>query len=315
MTLELIVQSITDVTPHIREFTLVAADGQVLPAYSAGAHIDFHLSDNVTRSYSLIDWQVPAARPAHFTVSVQREDNGQGGSRAMHALSAGQSITCSAPANDFPLLDHSAPVMLLAGGIGITPIISLACTLQERATPFRCHYSGRSRTVMAYIDELDQALGTALTLHTDDESPLDLQQLFAATPSDAHIYLCGPPGLMDAARAHAEAAGLPHDQLHVEVFSAPAAHSSDTPFEVEVASTGEIHVIPPGKSIIDVLEPAGVELMFDCQRGDCGICQTDVISGTPDHRDFVLSEDERGSGKVMQICVSRALTDRLVLDL
>lgn len=315
MTLELIVQSFTDVTPRIREFVLCLPDGSPLPGYSPGSHIDVHLDDVGKRSYSLIDWQTPSEKPTHYTVAVQREDDGQGGSRAMHALSVGQRLRCSAPENDFPLGDHSESVLLLGGGIGVTPIISLACALRDRGTPFHFHYTGRSRGVMAYEQQLSDALGTAVTQYTDDDSPLDLKALFESMPSTTSVYLCGPAGLMEATRTQAEAAGLPHDQLHVEVFAAPVADSSDQSFEIELASTGEVHVIPPGKSIIEVLEDAGVELMFDCQRGDCGICQTEVISGTPDHRDFVLSEEERSTGKVMQICVSRARSERLVLDL
>jgi vanillate O-demethylase ferredoxin subunit len=132
---------------------------------------------------------------------------------------------------------------------------------------------------------------------------------------DTHIYLCGPKGMIDAARTAAVSEGHPEDQIHIELFTSAATAEGDTAFEVEIADTGAVYTIPPGKTIIDVLEDEGMDLIYDCQRGDCGICQTDVISGTPDHRDVVLSDAEKASGKVMQICVSRAKSDRLVLDL
>ena len=121
--------------------------------------------------------------------------------------------------------------------------------------------------------------------------------------------------MIDAARSAAQAAGLSNDNIYVELFSTTGTAGDDTPFEVEIKETGEVFVIPVGKTIIEVLEDAGKDLMYDCQRGDCGICQTDVISGEPDHRDVVLSEAERASGEVMQICVSRAKSSRLVLDI
>jgi vanillate O-demethylase ferredoxin subunit len=168
---------------------------------------------------------------------------------------------------------------------------------------------------MAYRDDLGGLCGDALHLHEDDgPARLDLDAVIADL-GDAHLYVCGPRGLIDAARDKAEAAGVPRARVHFELFDSPEEQAGDTAFEVEIASTGEVHVVPPGSSIIEVLEAAGLDVMYDCQRGDCGICQTDVISGEPDHRDVVLSEDERTGGKVMQICVSRAKSPRLVLDL
>ncbi|MFP4274893.1 MAG: PDR/VanB family oxidoreductase, partial [Paracoccaceae bacterium] len=244
-----------------------------------------------------------------------------GGSKAMHALAVGDTVCASAPKCDFPVTPD-APAVLLAGGIGITPMISMAASLAAAGTPVELHYAGRSRGVMAYADRLAETLGAALSLHCDDEADtaLNLGALLGAL-GDRHLYICGPRGLIDAARAGAEAAGIPAGRVHVELFdnvssgaSAPAAQG-DQPFEVEVASTGEVFTIPPGRSIIEVLEEGGMDLIYDCQRGDCGICQTEVLEGVPDHRDVVLSEAERAEGKLMQICVSRAKSPRLKLDL
>ena len=201
--------------------------------------------------------------------------------------------------------------------IGITPMISMAAELVARGTPLEFHYAGRSRAVMAYADRLAETFGAGLHLHCDDDpaTGLDLKALAASIGPDRHFYICGPRGMIDAARQAAEAAGIAADRIHVELFDNASAQAGDAAFEVEVASTGEVFTIPPGHTIIEVLEEGGMDLMYDCQRGDCGICQTDIVSGVPDHRDVVLSEAERAEGKVMQICVSRAKSARLVLDL
>ena len=137
----------------------------------------------------------------------------------------------------------------------------------------------------------------------------------ASQPPDTHVYICGPKGMIDAARTAAADAGLADSQIHIELFTSPDAQTGDTAFEVEIKDSGAVYTIPPDKTIIEVLEEEGVDLMYDCQRGDCGICQTDVIEGTPDHRDVVLSQADKDAGNVMQICVSRAKSARLVLDL
>ncbi|GAB4274555.1 MAG: hypothetical protein Kow0013_28590 [Pararhodobacter sp.] len=232
----------------------------------------------------------------------------------MHRLAPGDRLMVDGPRNDFPLAEGPGRVLLLAGGIGVTPLISMATALHAAGRPFAFHYTGRTAARMAYRDRLQAEFGAALTLHADDETPLDLSRLMA-DHRDCAVYLCGPRPMIDAARAAAEAAGIAPADIHVELFTAAAPEAGDTPFEVELASSGQVFIVPPGKSIVEVLEGGGVDVMVDCRRGDCGICQTGVLSGTPDHRDVVLTEAERASGTVMQICVSRAKSPRLVLDL
>ena len=290
---------------------------EALPGYAAGAHLEFVLESVGQRAYSLINWPAdnsPQSNTESYTVAVQREDEGQGGSSAMHQLQVGQVIQASPPANDFALSDGDAPIVLLAGGIGVTPLISMATELNREGRDFTFHYAGRSASIMGFREELANAFSERVCFHFDDESPLDLSTLMQGLDTSTALYICGPKGMIDAARACAETAGLLNNNIHVELFSTPATEGEDMPFEVEIKATGEIFVIPVGKTIIEVLEEAGKELMYDCQRGDCGICQTDVISGVPDHRDVVLSESDRASGKLMQICVSRAKSARLVLD-
>lgn len=298
-------------TDRISAFALASVDGSALPDWTPGAHLDFSTKAG-SRSYSLIEW--PDGADGLYHIAVQREAEGEGGSRAMHDLSEGDVIEASAPTNDFELADDGKSVALLAGGIGVTPLISMATKLTAENRPFAFHYAGRSADQMAYLGELDATFGDAFQPHFDDETPLDLSALMARI-TDHALYICGPKGMIEAARGAAEAAGIDPAHIHIELFTTATAHGDDSPFEVEIASTGEVVNVAAGQTIIEALEDAGMDLIYDCQRGDCGICQTDVMSGTPDHRDVVLSQAERDGGKVMQICVSRALSERLVLDL
>lgn len=297
------------VTKRISAFTLVAAEGDPLPDHRAGAHIEVQTAAG-PRAYSLIDW--PERQPDAWQIAVQREDEGDGGSRAMHALSEGDTITATAPKNDFELHPGDKPVALLAGGIGVTPLISMATELAASGRPFVFHHAGRSAGDMAYVEQLATTFGDRYHPHYDDTAPLDLNRLMAGVSGHA-LYICGPKGMIEAARAAAEAAGL--TDIHVELFTNAAPSAGDSAFEVEIASSGQVITVAPDQTIIEAMEAAGLDPLYDCQRGDCGICQTEVIAGTPDHRDVVLSQAERDSGKVMQICVSRARSARLVLDL
>jgi vanillate O-demethylase ferredoxin subunit len=302
----------SELTDRITSFVLKPEDGSALPAWTAGAHIDLELGNPGARSYSLIEW--PGDTSDVYRIAVQREPEGDGGSIAVHELSAGDVIEVSEPKNSFELLDGDEPVALIAGGIGVTPLISMATRLSASGRPFTFHYTGRSAGVMACRERLGESFSDQLICYFDDQAPIDLHQTVEQI-RDHRLYVCGPKGMIEAVRSAAEAAGIPSDKVHVELFTSAAPVEGDKPFEVEVSSSGDVFTIPPGRTIIEVLEENGVDLMYDCQRGDCGICQTDVLEGVPDHRDVVLSEAEKESGKVMQICVSRALSERLVLDL
>ena len=312
--MDLIVERITDLTDRIREIRLVS-ESMPLPPWTPGAHLDFDLGAAGKRSYSLIDWTGNTKAPQHYTIAVQREDDGEGGSTAMHALAVGDTVTVAEPKNDFELTSADAPIYLVAGGIGVTPLISMAASLSAGSRPFRLLYACRSSSVAAYAEELSR-FGDAFVLHPDDAAAIDLIAVAQeAAISEAHLYVCGPKGMIDAARSAAEDASIPADRVHVELFSTPAAPTGDQPFEVEIQDTGQVFTIPPGQTIISVLNAAGIDLIYDCQRGDCGICQVDVIDGIPDHRDVVLTDAEKAKNDVMQICVSRAKSPRLVLDI
>ena len=254
--LNLVVDSVHDETDRIRVLTLRGEDGDALPGYSSGAHIDVDLGELGTRSYSLIDWAPSSSPTTRYMIAVQREDEGTGGSQFMHTLEAGQAIGASPPANDFELHDGPERVLLLAGGIGVTPLISMATQLHSAGRDFAFHYSARSAAVMGFREKVAGTFPDNMVFHFDDGTPLDLEKLMSDQSPQTHVYLCGPKGMIDAARQAAIEAGLAEANIHIELFSAPDTQSGDAPFEVEIHDTGEVFTIPAGKTIIDVLEEA-----------------------------------------------------------
>ncbi len=305
-------------TELVQSFRLVSVDGTALPPFDAGAHIRVVMPDGTDRPYSLVATKdaAEASAPSCYRIGVRREDAGGGGSRHMHSLSVGDTLSASSPMNDFALRSTSRPALLIAGGIGVTPIASMATVLKHNGAPYRLHYSGRSEGALAFLGELGSAHGDNLVVHyDDDDSAIDLAALIRSDAGQSEIYVCGPRGMIEAVRERAAEHGYAKDRVHFELFAPSPSTTGDKPFEVELRSTGQVFDVPAGASIIDVLEANGVELIYDCRRGDCGICQTGVISGIPDHRDVILTEAERATNTVMQICVSRARSERLVLDI
>jgi len=317
---QFIVSEVRAETDLIRSFRLRAADGGALPAVASGAHIQVQIPGLAEpRCYSLVALSAEAA-PTEYRLGVRREENSKGGSAWMHSLSVGQTLTATGPKNEFPL--HAAEtgegtVVLIAGGIGITPLASHAAALAAAGRPFVLHYSGRSRSHLALLDELAALCGDALHLHADDEpaSRLDVGQLLAGLSRDQHLYVCGPKGLIDSVLATAAHLGWPREKVHFELFVTGAPVAGDQAFELELRQSGLVLQVPADKTILEVLEAAGCDPMFDCRRGECGVCQAVVIEGSPDHRDYFLSEREKAEGKVIQTCISRACSARLVLDL
>lgn len=308
--MKLTLKSVQKLTNQISEFNF-ETPSDAAHAWAAGSHVELETLAGL-RSYSLIRW--PNETIEYFRFAVKREHAGAGGSQAMHSLRDGDVINAKDVRNNFELVDQTCPIILLAGGIGITPIISMAADLHEKNHPFQLHYAVRNAESAAYATELQQHFGDQFHLYLDDTNPINLNDLITMN-SDHAFYICGPQGMINAARSLAEKSKIPASKIHVELFVNTESESGNTPFEVEIASTGQIVSVAENQTIVEALEEAGVDVMYDCQRGDCGICATDVIAGVPDHRDVVLSAAERRSNSVMQICVSRALSERLVLDL
>ena len=325
VTLQLRVAEARELNPLIKTFRLRAADGGALPGYTAGAHIriQVELPDGKKdwRHYSLInftpDLQATDA-PTDYVIAVRREEDGRGGSRFMHErLREGDTVTIEAPKNDFPL--HTGPdgTVLLAGGIGITPLASMATRRRAEGLPVRMHYAGRSRELMAFLPQLQTLLGDQLRVHADVEQggPFDIGALLDSFPASDRLYVCGPKVMLDAVLAQTQARGWTHERVHFELFTTPVVEEGDHAFEVELAQSGQRFTVPKDQSILDCLIEHGCDPMFDCKRGECGVCATPVIEGEIDHRDYVLTAREKAEGNVMQICISRAKAQRLVLDI
>jgi ferredoxin-NADP reductase len=314
--------TVTDIqaeTALIRAIRLARPHGEPLPSWEAGAHVKIRLPDGSERSYSLINTSLnPAAttRPHVYRLGVRLEDPSQGGSKFMHTLKVGDVVSVSAPGNNFPLEPTSKPVVLLAGGIGVTPVLSMAATLTAGGRPHRFIYAGRSRDQLAFLGEIETLSGKHLTIHTDDAGGIfDVKGLMTSLADGEPLYVCGPKPMIDAAIQNAKDLGWAEGRLRFEIFAAATPVAGDQSFEVVLNNSGKTFLIPPDKTILAVLIEAGEDPLHDCQRGDCGICQVGVIEGTPDHRDYILTDAEKAAGKVMQICVSRSKSPRLVLDL
>jgi hypothetical protein len=312
--LSLVVAGVQELTPRIRAYTLRAADGGELPPVAAGAHLDLPvpLADGRigTRRYSIAS--DPARRDA-WEIAVLREEQGSGGSAAVHAqFGVGLRLNTAAPGNDFALQDvqGEGPVVLIAGGIGITPIRAMAHALQAQGRDFTLHYAARSRSEMAWAAELARDFGPRLTTYLSDTGKrLDVDALLRSAPADAPICVCGPARLIDAVREAAARHGA--HRVHSERF-VPQRRATDTSIVVELRRCGRRIEVRPEQSILEAVEAAGVAAPYSCRNGTCA---TKVLDGTPEHRDAALSDAQRGRAGLMCICVSRARTPTLALDL
>lgn len=319
VTLRLTVRAVRDEAARIRAFELVDPSGEDLPRFSAGAHIDVHVPGGFIRQYSLCS--DPADRTG-YEIAVLDEPNGRGGSHAMHvACRAGDVLSVSQPRNHFPLHDDASHHLLLAGGIGITPIMSMIATLAAARSRYTVVYCTRSPAETAFRERLALIDGGQVTVHHDGGDPrrsLDLVTLLAAPVPGTHLYCCGPPGMLSAV-AGATSHWAP-ETVHVERFTAAqtASGPTDSPsndgsFLIELPRRGMVLRVPADQSILEVLRKAGVPRESSCEAGVCATCRTRYLDGEPDHRDYILEEDERA--EYLTICCSRSLTERLVLDL
>lgn len=296
---------------------LVATDGSPLPAFTAGAHIDVHLGTNLIRQYSLCN--DPAERH-RYCIAVLREPQSRGGSLAVHEqVQEGQTLTISEPRNHFPLVAAKRS-LLIAGGIGITPIIAMAKTLHAQGAEFSMHYCGRSASRMAFVEELNRSSFKAFVhIHADDGvgyQPFDAQTELCNPEPDTHLYVCGPGGFMNHVLDSAKSSGWTESQLHREFFAAaPIDTSGDGSFEIKLAKSGQSIQVPAKKTALEVLLAQGFDIPFSCESGVCGTCLTRVVEGTPDHRDSYLTDAERAVGDQFLPCCSRSKSPILVLDL
>jgi vanillate O-demethylase ferredoxin subunit len=305
------------VTPRIRRIEVENADGGELPGFTAGAHIDVDLGMGEARSYSLLNDPIETNR---YVLGVLREDVGLGGSAWVHEqLNVGDVLTSSEPSNDFRLDEEGRHHILIAGGIGITPIMAMAARLSSLGHEYTLHYCARSGPEAAFLAELADRHGDRLKTYFDGGVPsvgIDLKPLLAVRPPAGHVYVCGPTGLIRAVREAAK--DWPLGMVHFELFKGSASDtepvSNDQPFEIVLKRANRTLTVPADKTILQVLRAEGIRVKTLCTRGTCGTCRVALISGKADHRDEVLDDDEKEN--FLQVCVSRAMPgETLVLDL
>lgn len=317
--LTLLVRQITAQAVNINSYELVDIKGEKLPAISPGAHIDVEVPGGYTRQYSLCN--DPSER-YRYVIAVLRDESGRGGSRALHEeIKVNNLLTVSMPRNNFELSGNAKKHILIAGGIGITPLKSMAHYLKENDEKFEMHYCAKGHMHAAFLDELKPLIHTGqLTMHYDNGNHVDglnISQLLREYEDGTHVYYCGPGGFMAAC----EAASLhwPKDTVHFEHFKAPVSKSTSINtavsgcFTIKVASTGDIFEVPVSKTITEVLSENGYAIETSCEAGLCATCKIGYLSGEADHQDFILDDEERT--KFMTPCVSRAKSELIELDI
>lgn len=317
--LEVRIARIVQEAEGIKLFELVDPQGGPLPPFTAGAHVIVQLGAGLDRQYSLANDPQERHR---YVIAVLRDPASRGGSIHMHeALVEGQTLRIGPPQNHFPLAAEGTRHLLIAGGIGITPMRAMVHALSRTGADFHLYYCTRSPEMTAFRADLEKSTqpGQVTFVHDggDPSKGLDAAKLLAEPGEGRHVYVCGPPGLIKGVRE--AAAHWPSGTVHFEVFSAEATEElhqdGDSGFQVEIASSGQVFEIPADRTILEVLLANDIEVPRLCEEGYCGSCITDVLEGVPDHRDVVLTEDEQASNKLVTVCCSRAKTGRLKLDL
>jgi vanillate O-demethylase ferredoxin subunit len=305
------VHAITCAAQGINFYELRDPNDGELPPFTAGAHLDVHLGNGMVRQYSLAN---PQAERRRYVLGVKRDARSRGGSAWIHEhWRCGDRVEIGARRNNFSLHENAPCSLLLGGGIGITPLLSMAARLQTLGRSWQLHYSVRTRAEAVPTGELDPA---RVYLHVDDEHAgalLDLAAVLGKAPSEAHLYCCGPEPMLDAFLERART--RPRERVHVERFSAEVAAATTGGFHVELARSKQRVYVAPGQTIIDALRGEGLEVVTSCEQGICGTCETRVLAGTPDHRDLLLSDEEKAANTAMMICCSGSKDDLLVLDL
>ncbi|WP_405863721.1 PDR/VanB family oxidoreductase [Streptomyces sp. NBC_00005] len=309
-----VVMGRTEIVPDIVE--LVLRPSRPVQSVPPGSHIDITVpmpGGPELRSYSLVDH---GHDDGLLRIAVRLQQDGRGGSRWMHDLLPGSEITFAGPIDEFPLSPGRLPSVLLAGGIGVTPIVGLARALRIGGADYQLVYAGRSRDHMAFVEDLEhEHLGRVRVFEDSNGDLVDPDEVVASVPDGGVLYVCGPMGLLSAVRAAWERAARPPGGLRFETFGTSGALPA-APFRVEVPARGLSFDVPVGTSLLDALESAGVEMMYDCRRGECGLCRVSIldVAGKVDHRDVFLSERQRAESRAMCACVSRVAGASITID-
>ena len=298
----------------VAAFELAPIDG-VLPTFQPGAHIDVHLPNGLVRQYSITNGP---GETSYYRLGVKLEPDSTGGSICLHStVREGDVLAISEPRNNFPLRRDSMRTILLAGGIGITPLLAMAQSLDRMSLAFELHCFAQSAEHTAFSDVLD-GLGESVVHHLGlppDETVAEIRRLVATPDEFTHLYVCGPGPMLEAARREAADAGWPDDHVHFEYFKNTTEIDDSSTFEVALARSALTVTVPSGSTILEVLRESGVPLPSSCEQGACGTCVATVLEGEPDHQDVYLNDSDHEAGDRIMTCVSRSLSDRLVLDL
>ncbi len=318
--IDVVVQKRWKEAEDIVSFHLAAANGSPLPNFEAGAHIDLVLPNGMTRQYSLCN----PGENQFYQITVLKDANSRGGSEFIHNhVQNGFQLRISEPRNLFALEKNAQRSLLIAGGIGITPLLAMSETLAHQQAEFELHYCTRSRTRTAFLEQLNaSSYANRVHLYFDDEgTKFDIASLLSNPQKenqqkDTHIYVCGPSGFMDYVIQFANNAGWSNDKIHREYFSNDLeTEEENKSFEIKIKSTGQVLLVESDERVIDVLENNGFYIPVSCEEGVCGTCLTPVLEGEPEHRDKFLTEEEHAANDQFTPCCSRSISSRLMLDL
>jgi ferredoxin-NADP reductase len=296
---------------QINAYTLAPLAGETLPPFNAGAHLDVRVAPALTRSYSLVN---DPATTRVYEIAVLKTTDSRGGSRHVHEnWRVGEVLEISEPRNNFPLAENAAHSVLIGGGIGITPLLSMFARLRALGLSRELYYVARTPQQAAFLDRIAGLAHTRVIFDSGGADRLDLAAICGAAPSDAHLYCCGPAGMLNAFLGLTR--DRPDDHVHVERFIAEAELATDGGYVVELARSGLTLTVEPGMTLLDTLLDAGLDVPFACTEGVCGTCETRVLDGIPDHRDHFLSNAEKAGNRSIMLCCSGSKTGRLVLEL
>lgn len=292
---------------------LVSVDGQGLPGFDAGAHIDVRINDELIRQYSLSNAPSGSDMADHYRIGVLNDPESRGGSVALfNDFHVGKKIQISVPRNHFEVTNHLTPAILIAGGIGVTPIISMAHELKNQGREFEIHYCLNKLSNGAFVDELQTQFSSQLTMHCSVEKKFAPNTVFSNR--DIHLYICGPSGFMDWVIDVAKEQGIANQHIHLEYFNGEVDLQGDV-IEVHCSESDKTVMVEADESIASALAKAGIRVDVSCEQGVCGTCITDVLEGTPDHRDQFLTDEEKDDNDQMALCCSRSKGPRLVIEI
>jgi ferredoxin-NADP reductase len=311
--LDVVVAAIDASAEPVRIYEFRRRDGGPLPPAEPGGHIDVFLAGGYVRQYSLLG-SGPA--PDAYHIAVKRQDDGRGGSRTLHeTLSVGAALRIGRPRNNFPLDETAANTVLIGGGIGVTPLWSMAARLSALGRPWTLHYFCRTPGELIAPEAMRGPDPRVLTRFTSlaPRRETDIAAIVADAPADSHLYCCGPLPMLKAFQAATD--HLPDARVHVEYFASDIVLATEGGFLVELVRSGLTLRVGPGQTIVEVVTGAGVKVLSQCTQGYCGTCETRVLGGAPDHRDVVLTRAEKAASRTMMICCSRSHSERLILDL